>query len=55
MLETLLGKNLIFPVGRVEYKVLRPISFEEYLIAMNQNNCLMNLEPSPVKNMPSKH
>lgn len=30
MLETLLGKNLTFPVGRVEYRVLRPFSFEEF-------------------------
>lgn len=40
MLETLLGKNLTFPVGRVEYKVLRPVSFEEYLIAMNEKQLL---------------
>ncbi len=35
MLETIMGKSLHFPVGRVEFKVLRPFNFEEYLLAMN--------------------
>ena len=38
MLETLLGKNITFPVGRVEYKVLRPVSFEEFTIG---NICIL--------------
>jgi predicted AAA+ superfamily ATPase len=33
LLESLLDKEIIFPVGRVEYMVLHPVSFEEYLMA----------------------
>jgi predicted AAA+ superfamily ATPase len=36
LLETILGKKISFPVGRVEYLVLRPFSFEEYLIAKKE-------------------
>ena len=36
MLETLFDKNISFPVGRVEYKVLRPVSFPEFLEAMGE-------------------
>lgn len=36
MLETLFDKNVSFPVGRVEYKVLRPVSFPEFLSAINE-------------------
>lgn len=37
MLETIMGKSLHFPVGRVEFKVLRPFNFEEYLLAMDMD------------------
>lgn len=47
MLETLLGKNLTFPVGRVEYKVLRPVSFEEYLIATGEEQLLEEFHKIP--------
>lgn len=33
MLETMLGKSVSFPVGRVSYLMLRPMSFEEFLLA----------------------
>jgi predicted AAA+ superfamily ATPase len=33
LLESLLDKQISFPVGRVEYMVLRPFSFEEFLMA----------------------
>ena len=36
MLETLFDKHISFPVGRVEYKVLRPVSFPEFLSAMDE-------------------
>lgn len=36
MLETLFDKSISFPVGRVEYKVLRPVSFPEFLSAMTE-------------------
>lgn len=49
MLETLLGKNITFPVGRVEYLVLRPLSFEEFLIALNEEAVLREVKEIPLK------
>lgn len=40
LLETLLHDNLRIPVGRVEYAVLRPVCFEEYLSAMGESGVL---------------
>lgn len=48
MLETLFNKNISFPVGRVEYKILRPASFPEYLEAMNETEALRYLKQIPV-------
>lgn len=50
MLETLLGKNLAFPVGRVEFRILRPVSFVEYLKAMGEDMLLNALEQIPLPN-----
>ena len=47
MLETLFNKQISFPVGRVEYKVLRPASFPEFLGAMNETTTLEYLETVP--------
>jgi predicted AAA+ superfamily ATPase len=47
MLETLFNKNISFPVGRVEYKVLRPVSFPEFLDAMGEKTALEYLETVP--------
>ena len=49
MLETLLGKNITFPVGRVEYRVLRPFSFEEYLIAVQDDMLLAEFRKTPIE------
>ena len=49
MLETLFGKNLTFPVGRVEYKVLRPVSFEEFLIATGEEQLLEEFRKTPIE------
>jgi predicted AAA+ superfamily ATPase len=48
MLESLMGKNLIFPVGRVEFMVLRPFSFEEYLTAMDESQLLEAYQTTPI-------
>lgn len=48
MLETLMGKNLTFPVGRVEYRVLRPVSYEEFLIAMKEDQLLEEYNAIPI-------
>ncbi len=48
MLETLFDKNISFPVGRVEFKVLRPVSFPEFLEAMNEKEALQYLGQIPI-------
>lgn len=48
MLETLFDKNISFPVGRVEYKVVRPASFPEFLDALGEKAALTQLEKIPV-------
>ncbi|MBW8326630.1 MAG: AAA family ATPase [Prolixibacteraceae bacterium] len=48
MLETLFDKNISFPVGRVEYKVVRPASFPEFLDAMGETAALQQIEHVPV-------
>lgn len=48
MLETLFDKSVSFPVGRVEYKVLRPVSFPEFLTAMNESAAGHQLQQLPV-------
>ncbi|MEI9919917.1 MAG: AAA family ATPase [Bacteroidota bacterium] len=48
MLETLFDKSVSFPVGRVEYKVLRPVSFPEFLSAINETAALEQLQQVPV-------
>ena len=50
MLETLFDKHISFPVGRVEYKILRPASFPEFLEAVDEKEALQYLSqvPAPV-------
>ena len=48
MLETLFDKNISFPVGRVEYKVIRPVSFPEFLSAMGEKAALEQLTRVPI-------
>jgi predicted AAA+ superfamily ATPase len=49
LLETLLGKSISFPVGRVEYHAVRPVSFAEFLAAMGEDMALeaYNKVPQP--------
>ncbi|MDL2228408.1 AAA family ATPase [Odoribacter sp. OttesenSCG-928-L07] len=47
LLETLLRKPLNIPVGRVEYRVLRPVSFLEYLDAAGEISALQQLKIVP--------
>jgi predicted AAA+ superfamily ATPase len=47
LLETLFNKNISFPVGRVEYKLLRPVSFPEFLEAMGEIEALQYLKQMP--------
>ena len=48
MLETLFDKNISFPIGRVEYKVIRPVSFPEFLSAIGETSALEQLTQIPV-------
>lgn len=47
VLESLLGKTHSFPVGRVNYMILRPVSFEEYLLAKGEQQSLEQLTRIP--------
>lgn len=40
LLESILDNQISFPVGRVEYMILRPFSFEEFLMAQQENVAL---------------
>lgn len=48
MLETLFNKNISFPVGRVEYKILRPVSFPEFLAALGETKALEEMQKVPL-------
>ncbi len=48
MLETLFDKNISFPNGRVEYLVIRPVSFPEFLSAMGETAALEQLQQIPL-------
>ena len=44
LLETILNRKISFPVGRVEYMVLYPCSFREFLEALDEKEYLKLLE-----------
>lgn len=48
MLESLFDRNISFPVGRVSYKVLRPVSFSEFLNATGEDAALAQLTQIPL-------
>jgi len=50
MLESVFNNDIHFPVGRVEYKVLRPASFPEFLGALGEEQALEQLENMPCPN-----
>lgn len=47
-LETLLNRKASYPVGRVEYMIMRPVSFSEFLLAINQEKLHKALHEFPV-------
>jgi predicted AAA+ superfamily ATPase len=47
MLESIFDKHIHFPVGRIEYKVLRPVSFPEFLEASGETATLEQLQHIP--------
>jgi len=48
LLENMIGKTINFPVGRVEYKILRPMSFSEFLAASDEKSVLEQYENLPL-------
>ncbi len=54
LLETLLDKNINFPVGRVEYLVLKPLSFEEFLLAIGEAPAVEMLNTIPLPDFAHK-
>lgn len=44
LLESLMGRHISFPVGRVEYMALHPCTFVEFLKAMGQNVIAEHIE-----------
>jgi uncharacterized protein len=49
LLETLLDVSISFPVGRVEFMVMHPFTFEEYLWAVGETQAadILNTTPCP--------
>jgi uncharacterized protein len=48
LLETILHRKTQVPVGRVEYRVMRPVSFPEFLKALGYDLALEQLEHLPL-------
>jgi uncharacterized protein len=48
LLETILDEKVNIPVGRVEYKVLRPLNFNEFLDAMDEKSALTQFHKIPM-------
>jgi predicted AAA+ superfamily ATPase len=48
MLESLFDNNISFPVGRVEFMMIRPASFPEFLDAMGETAALEQLQQVPL-------
>lgn len=48
LLESLFDTKVSFPVGRVEYKVVHPFSFREFLVAMNEEMALEQYDKIPM-------
>lgn len=51
LLESLFDNKISFPVGRVEYKVVRPLSFKEFLVALNEKSALEYYSQIPFDNI----
>lgn len=48
LLESIMDRKISFPVGRVEFMMLRPVSFREFLIATGDERILELLEQEEV-------
>ena len=48
LLESLISRHINFPVGRVEFCIMHPLSFQEYLIATGEDEALKIIKNIPV-------
>ena len=48
LLESLISRHINFPVGRVEFCIMYPLSFQEYLIATGEEEALKLIKNIPV-------
>ena len=48
LLESLLDRHISFPVGRVEYLRVHPLTFEEFLLAMGEEQAANRLNQIPL-------
>jgi uncharacterized protein len=48
LLETALKEGTSFPVGRVEFMVIRPVSFPEFLLALGETEACKAMQTVPV-------
>lgn len=48
LLESLMGRNISFPVGRVEYRMVHPVSFSEFLEASGEAEVIDTLRHVPL-------
>lgn len=48
LLEMVFDNHISYPVGRLEYKVLRPFSFEEFLLAIGETQALVQFNTVPI-------
>lgn len=54
LLETLIDTEISFPVGRVEYVYLYPVTFEEFLLALQEQTCFDLIQTNPPEYAHSK-
>lgn len=55
LLESLFDTKVSFPVGRVEYKVVHPFSFREFLTAMNERMKPVEVKSGAIGRLRSLH
>jgi len=55
LLETIFNNGRSFPVGRVDYMVMRPFSFPEFLNAIGESMALEQLENIPLNDFAHDH
>jgi len=49
LLESLMDRHISFPVGRVEYQVMRPLSFREFLEASDETQAIRIFDQIPMQ------